>query len=376
MTSSHRESGLVTAVSFDCTIERMTDAFVALDHNWRYRYVNQKAAMLFNRRQEDLVGKYIWKEFPEGVGQPFYRAYQKAATHRVCISIEDYYPPWDRWFENRIYPSKDGLSIYFQDVTDRKRQERYLKRLTHQFQRALRASTVGRLAADLVQDFSCLLPAILGRAEESLDSGKHNGLSPSDELLITALEKLRAQGQQADCLLHRFLGLGDDQTAQAQALDLNAIIHRMEKVMQELLGQRVTLCTCLSNDLGRVRIAAQQIEQVILTLIVDAKDAMPNGGRLTIQTSNIAPQEPQAARSTGPQVLLGITDTGQWINRRAMNRISRPLFGQPQGGRVAGGLGMGIVHKIINQAKGRVAVENCPGQATTVRLYFPVAQES
>ncbi|MGV8123363.1 MAG: PAS domain S-box protein [Candidatus Xenobiia bacterium LiM19] len=103
--------------------ERVTDAFVALDRNWRYTYVNNKAGELLGRRPDDLIGKHIWTEFPTGVGQPFQRAYEKAMTEQKPIHIEDYYAPWDRWFENVIYPSPDGLSIYFHDITENKKSE-------------------------------------------------------------------------------------------------------------------------------------------------------------------------------------------------------------------------------------------------------------
>jgi len=103
--------------------ERVTDAFVALDSNWRYTYVNRKAGELLGRRPEDLIGKHIWTEFPTGVGQPFHLAYEKAMTEQKPAHIEDYYAPWDRWFENIIYPSPDGISIYFHDITENKKNE-------------------------------------------------------------------------------------------------------------------------------------------------------------------------------------------------------------------------------------------------------------
>ncbi len=115
--------------------ERISDAFVALDTAWRYTYVNDKAAQIFGRRREDLIGKHIWTEFPEGIGQPFYKAYYKAVETQQPIHLEEYYPPYHRWFENRIYPSRDGLTIFFQDVTDRRRAEREL----HAKNRALTA---------------------------------------------------------------------------------------------------------------------------------------------------------------------------------------------------------------------------------------------
>ncbi len=107
--------------------ERVTDAFVALDRDWRYTYVNARAGEIFGRKPEDLIGKHIWTEFPEGVGQPFHRAYERALAEQKPVRFEDYYPPYDRWFENIVYPSPDGLSIYFHDITERKRAEQALR---------------------------------------------------------------------------------------------------------------------------------------------------------------------------------------------------------------------------------------------------------
>jgi PAS domain S-box-containing protein len=101
-------------------LDRVSDAFVALDKNWCYTYVNQQAASLFGRRRDDLIGRHIWTEFPEGRGQPFHLAYEKAMTDQVFIQMENYYQPWNRWFENRIYPSPEGLSIFFHEITERK----------------------------------------------------------------------------------------------------------------------------------------------------------------------------------------------------------------------------------------------------------------
>ena len=108
---------------FGDVLERVSDAVVALDKEWRYTFVNRRAAELFGRRPEDLLGRHIWVEFPEGVGQPFQLAYERAMAEQVFIEIETYYAPWDRWFENRIYPSPDGLSIFFHEITGRKRAE-------------------------------------------------------------------------------------------------------------------------------------------------------------------------------------------------------------------------------------------------------------
>jgi PAS domain S-box-containing protein len=109
-------------------LECITDGFVAIDRDWHYSYVNKRAGELFGRDPDELLGKHIWEEFPEGVGQPFYEAYQKAMADRTTIFLEAYYEPWDRWFENRIYGSRTGIAVYFTDVSDRKRIEEVERR--------------------------------------------------------------------------------------------------------------------------------------------------------------------------------------------------------------------------------------------------------
>jgi PAS domain S-box-containing protein len=103
------------------TLESITDGFVSLDENWIYTYVNRKAGEILGRLPESLLGKNIWEEFPEGIGQPFYMTYYKVMQKRQPEQIEAYYPPWDKWYENRIYPSVRGITIFFQDITDAKR---------------------------------------------------------------------------------------------------------------------------------------------------------------------------------------------------------------------------------------------------------------
>jgi PAS domain S-box-containing protein len=108
---------------FRTVIERVSDAFVALDNNWCYTYMNKRAGEIFSVDPEAIVGKHIWTEFPEGIDQPFYKAYYKAMAEQKYIYIEEYYEPYDKWFANHIYPSPDGLTIYFNDITERKKEE-------------------------------------------------------------------------------------------------------------------------------------------------------------------------------------------------------------------------------------------------------------
>lgn len=118
-------------------LERISDACVALDHDWRYTYVNRRAGELFGREPESLIGKHIWTEFPEGKGQPFHKAYEQALATQQQIYLEEYYAPWNRWFENRIFPSPEGLTIFFHEITERKCMQMMLQEREHFLQHVL-----------------------------------------------------------------------------------------------------------------------------------------------------------------------------------------------------------------------------------------------
>lgn len=120
--------------NFSTMLARISDAFVSLDTNWRYTYMNQKAGELFGRDPKKMVGKNIWKEFPEGISQPFQIACEKAMSEQKYVQIEEYYPPYNKWFENNIYPSPSGLSIYFKDITEKKQAEEKIKASQEQLQ--------------------------------------------------------------------------------------------------------------------------------------------------------------------------------------------------------------------------------------------------
>ncbi|BAY11319.1 CHASE3 domain-containing protein [Calothrix sp. NIES-2098] len=171
-------------------LETVSDAFIALDNNWCYTYVNERAGQIFNRNRQELIGKNIWEEFPEGVGQKFYHAYYQAVAEQRVLEIEEYYPPWDRWFENRIYPAKEGLSIFFQDITRRKLAEITLEESEKRYRSLVIATAQAVWIADahgLPKEFSSWR-TLTGQSEEEVkDWGWLDAIHPEDRQLTESI---------------------------------------------------------------------------------------------------------------------------------------------------------------------------------------------
>jgi PAS domain S-box-containing protein len=190
-------------------LETITDAFVSLDGNWCYTYVNQRAGELFNRRPEDLIGKNIWTEFPEGVGQPFYQMYYQAIATQQALQLEEYYPPWSRWFENRIYPSPEGISIFFQDITPRKQAEIALRESEQKYASLTATVPVGIFRTDVQgnnlyhNDRWCEITGLT--LPESMGEGWIKALHPDDQERISTTWHQAIQTNQPFQSEHRLI---------------------------------------------------------------------------------------------------------------------------------------------------------------------------
>jgi len=137
-------------IEFHHVFDRITDAYVALDNDWRYTFLNAKACDFFGRPATDLIGRRIWDEFPDAVGHPFQHACEKAMAEQRSVTLEAFYAPYQRWFENRIHPSPDGLTIYFVDITERKQIEQELEHNQRMLAEAQHVARVGNWEWDIV----------------------------------------------------------------------------------------------------------------------------------------------------------------------------------------------------------------------------------
>ncbi|MBI3454881.1 MAG: response regulator [Candidatus Rokubacteria bacterium] len=251
---------------------------------------------------------------------------------------------------------------------------RALQRQTEQLLQAQKMEAVGLLAGGVAHDFNNLLTVIQGRGELL-----QNRLTPDDPLR-RHVELIQSTAERAATLTRQLLAFSRKQVLQPQVLDLNAVVSGMEKMLRRLIGEDIALVTALDPGLGRVKADLAQLEQVILNLVVNARDAMPHGGRLTLETASVEWDETAARRDhgipPGRYVVLGVSDTGVGMNAAIKAHIFEPFFTTKGPGKGTG-LGLATVYGIVNQSGGGVTVDSEPERGATFRVYLPrVEQEA
>jgi PAS domain S-box-containing protein len=247
------------------------------------------------------------------------------------------------------------------DVTER-------QLLEEQLRQAQKMEAVGRLAGGVAHDFNNLLTAILGSAELLLGH-----LGPDHPERVEA-EEIRKAAMWAADLTRQLLAFSRQQVLDPQVFDLGAVVTSMDKMLRRLIRADITLRTQLAPDLGAVRADPGQIEQVIMNLAVNACDAMPGGGTLTIETANVElgaePVQEQASPAGGRYVMLTVSDTGMGMNATTQTHIFEPFFTTKERGKGIG-LGLSTVYGIVKQSEGYVSLESQPGRGTTFKVYLP-----
>jgi PAS domain S-box-containing protein len=255
-----------------------------------------------------------------------------------------------------------GASLIARDVTGR-------HQLQEELRQAQKMDAIGRLAGGIAHDFNNLLTAINGYSDLTL---MH--LTEEDPLYQNIAE-IRKSGERAASLTRQLLAFGRKQLLQPRVLDLNVIITEMNKMLRRLIGEDVELATHTAPGLGRVKADPGQIEQIIVNLAVNARDAMPEGGRLTIETSNV--QEAESALVHAPDgvvrpwVLIKITDTGCGMDLVTMSRIFEPFFSTKGQGK-GSGLGLSTVYGIVKQSGGHIFAESAEGCGSCFKIYLPM----
>jgi PAS domain S-box-containing protein len=340
-------------------LEAISDGFVFLDTSWRYTYVNARAGQLLGRSPEQLLGKNIWTEFPDGVRQKLHLACEQAAREHRTIQIEEYYPPYHRWFENRIHPSSEGLAIFFQDVTERKLLEQRLLR-------SAKLETIGRLAGGIAHDFNNLLGVVLAEAQRLLSSDLAAGTTRE------GIEEIREAAQRAADVTRQLLDFGRENRAAPRTFGLAALVVEMEHMLRKLVGPETDLRVVSAGERTLVRGDPGQVSQVIMNLAMNGREAMGPRGRLTIATEPVALSQPlvgdTGVAAPGDWVRLTVTDTGRGLDEEVRRHVFEPLFTTKEGGT---GLGLATVERIVREAGGQILIVSSPGAGASFQVYFP-----
>ena len=255
----------------------------------------------------------------------------------------------------------EKLVIVNRDITER-------RELEQQLVLSQRLEAVGKLSGGIAHDFNNLLGVIIGYSEALQES------IAADNPLREAIDEIQKAGKRAATLTQQLLAFSRKQVLEPKILDLNAIVVDMEKMLRRLIGEDVELKFKMPPDLGKVKADRGQLEQVILNLAVNARDAMPRGGQLRIETENAELGEEDVIRhryvNAGPYVMLKVTDTGTGMDLETQSHIFEPFFTTKEKGKGTG-LGLATVYGVVKQSDGYIWLESELGKGTTFRIYLP-----
>ncbi len=262
------------------------------------------------------------------------------------------------------------------DITDRKRSEEERERLHGHLRQAQKMEAVGQLAGSVAHDFNNILTAIIGNVELTLRSLERQ--LPADSAPLEGLRQIERAAQRAADLTRQLLLVSRRNVTHMQVLDLNQALTNAASMLERLLTENIRLVMKLTPNLAPIRADAGQTEQVLLNLVVNARDAMPNGGRIVIETNNVMLDDAYVNAQTdarpGRHVLLSVSDTGEGMTQDVLERIFEPFFTTKSAGQGTG-LGLSTVYGIVKQAGGHVAVYSEPGRGTTFKVFLPASDE-
>jgi PAS domain S-box-containing protein len=348
---------------FRLLVENISDVLVVVDRDGTVRYANQHLQRVLGIEPATVEGSRVLdRVHPDDLALAD-ELLRSPAADPVQIRLRRHDGAW-RTFECRSASlpgdaQPGDLVILAQDVTDR-------RRLEAQAHQAQKLDSIGRLAGGVAHDFNNLLTVVLGYCDLALATPD---LSRS---LRSQLEVIQAAGARGSALTQQLRAFARSQPSQPQRVRLADVVRGLEPLLRATLGERTNLVIDLDDTLLPVRADPSQLEQVIMNLVVNARDAMPDGGRLTLSAHSV-----RAAKSKGPTsvgggdlALLAVTDTGAGMSEETQSRVFEPFFTTKAQGT---GLGLATVYGIVHQAGGHLAIDSTVGAGTTVEVYLPLA---
>lgn len=356
-------------------IERMPLAYLLTDADFRYIRWNPAAERMFGFAEAEVLGKRPFDVIVPQQSQTLVSSiFEKIKAGNMEAHGESENCTKDRgtilceWYNTPMFDEHGdfaGLLSLAQNITDRKNLEGALRQ-------SQKMDAVGRLAGGVAHDFNNLLTVINGHSEILL------ALPALNAGVRDSVKAISAAGERAAGLTRQLLSFSRQTILQPKVLDLNAVVADTVMLLRRLIGEDILLATTLAPDLRRVKVDPSQLDQVLMNLAVNARDAMPKGGRLTIETANVDLGEDCSATHlgchAGPHVMLVMTDTGCGMTPEVLARIFEPFYTTKEVGKGTG-LGMAMVFGIMQQSGGCINATSKPGVGTTITIYFPAVSE-
>ncbi len=350
-----------------------------MDKDFNFIRVNEAYAAADNRTAGFFPGKNHFALFPNAENEEIFRAVVRTGIPYITYDKPFEYPDhpergvsyWDWTLQpvKRVDGAVEGLVLILQNVTERKRAALEKQKLEQQLQQAQKMESIGTLAGGVAHDFNNILTAIIGYGNIIKMKMK------SDDPLRAPVDTILASAERAANLTQSLLAFSRKQIIHPRPVDLNCIVRGVEKLLHRLIGEDVDLVARLSPDCLTVMADAGQIEQVLMNLATNARDAMPDGGSLTITTQEELLDEGfMKAHGYGPPgnyALITVSDSGEGMDARTRDHIFEPFYTTKELGRGTG-LGLSIVFGIIKQHNGSISVYSEPAKGTTFKIYLPL----
>ncbi len=361
-------------------IETANAVVLVLDPEGTIVLINRYMETLSGYRLDEVRGKSWFDTFlpigeRESVRSLFEHAISESPTRGNVATIltRDGEERLIKWYDSPLRNDRKevtGLLAIGQDVTESRAAAAERADLESQLLQSQKMESIGRLAGGVAHDFNNLLTVIANFADFAMEDLKEGDPLRSD------IQQIIGAADRATSLTRQLLALSRRQVMEPKVLDLNGIITELEKMLRRLIGEDIELVTILDEDLGLVNVDPGQMEQVIMNLAVNARDAMPRGGRLMVETADVVVDEALSRRHPetppGTYVRLRVRDDGIGMAEAVRTRIFEPFFTTKENGRGTG-LGLATVYGIVKQSSGDIWVRSAPGEGTTFEIYLPRA---
>ena len=335
-------------------LEKTTDGFFAVDSDWKITYINAEAENMVGRRRNELMGRLLWEEFPALVGSVFQTNYEKVMAEHVAMEFEASDSSGKTWYDVHAYPSNGGVSVFFRDISERKKSE--TERLT-----TSKLESLGTLAGGIAHDLNNILTVISGniglaQIEAPIDSGS----------LLGFLSKAGQAAQHAAHLSSQLLTFSKGGAPLKKIVSIGDLLEHAAEFA--LYGSNLRADFDIAVDLWKAEVDPGQIEQVINALMLNAREAMPHGGTVRVRARNMVFEEhTNAPLSSGRYIKITITDRGSGVPEELQTKIFDPYFTTKPTGT---GLGLAISYSIVKKHGGLLLLENSTPEGAVFAIYL------